>query len=77
MSLQRVRWLAREALARSRNYRHAATLRRHLRTKYGKVLPARLSTLLGEVLLGLQGLAGSPLTLLLVLLFVVAARSGR
>ena len=66
------RWV-REAVALSRNYQHAAILRRRLRTKYGAVIPAGPSRVIGDVLVALDGARWRRLLVLLVL-FMVAAR---
>ena len=71
ISLKRVPPIVRELLALSRNYRHAAILRRHVRTKYGAVVTARPTILIGEALAAMDHVPWRRLTVLAVL--VVAA----
>jgi hypothetical protein len=74
MLVRWVRRMIREAIALSRNYQHAAILRRRLRTKYGAVLPAGPSVAIGDALVALNHARWRRL-LVLIVLFMIAARS--
>ena len=73
MSLHRARSVVRELVALSRNYRHAAILRRHVRTRYGAAPTVRPSTLIGEVLAAAHQTFWKRVAVLTVL-FLVATR---
>ena len=75
MSLQKLRSMTREARALSRNYRHTAALRRYLKRTYGRIVIARPSILIGEVLIALEGAPWCRLSVLAVL-FVAAVYAG-
>ena len=74
MSLHPIRLAVRELRARSRNYKHAAILRRHIRARYGAVAPAHPSILIGEALATLSQVPWTRVAVLLMLV-VLAARS--
>ena len=74
MSLQRVRSLAKEVVALGRNYRHAAIMRRYVRTRYGAVVTARPSILIGEALTALTLASWRRLAVLAALLVVALRR---
>lgn len=60
--------MVREAVALSRNYRHAAILRRQLRTKYGAAVGGSPTVLMGEALTVAQHAPWIRLVVLTVLL---------
>ena len=67
--------VAREAVALSRNYRHAAILRRQLRAKHGAAVTAGHSALLGEALTRLEHAPWVRLALLIALFVLAAVRN--
>jgi hypothetical protein len=73
MWLTGVRAMVREVLALSRNYRHAAILRRHVKAKYGAVVTARPTILVGEALAVRDHVPWKRLAALAVLLVVTVA----
>ena len=73
-SLKRVYAMVREILALSRNYRHAAILRRHLTAKYGAVVSASPTILIGEALVTMDHAPWRRLTILTLLLVVALRR---
>ena len=70
MPLHGFRSVAREVRAVSRNYLHAALLRRHIRARYGAVVTARPSVLIGEVLAVMCEVQWTRVTILAVLIVV-------
>jgi hypothetical protein len=74
LSLRSVRATVREGLALSRNYRHAAKMRRRLRANYGVVVTRRPSTLIGDLLVGVDKIPWRRLTIMAALLVLVARR---
>jgi hypothetical protein len=73
MALQRFRAMVREAVALSRNYRHAAILRQHVRRRYGAQITARPSILIGDALASMDHAPWRRVMILAVLL-VIALR---
>jgi hypothetical protein len=67
--------VAREAVALSRNYRHAAVLRRQLRSTRGVAMTWGPSALLGEALTRMEHAPWIRLTVLIMLFFVAAVRN--
>ena len=72
MSLRPVRTIVRELVALSRNYRHAAVLRRHLRRRYGAAMKPSPGALVGEIALAMNNAPWGRLTILAILF--IAAR---
>ena len=70
MSLRTVRTMARELVALSRNYRHAAVLRRHLRQQYGAVLKPSWGAMIGELAIAMTNAPWRRLAILVTLLIV-------
>ena len=73
MALSSLRSAVRELRARSRNYRHAATLRRYVRDRYGAIVPAHPSILLGEALVILSRVQWSRVAVLIMLVILAHA----
>ena len=71
--VQTGRAIARELVALSRNYRHAAILRRQLRVKYGRVVVGKPSVLIGEVFIAMDRIPWTRLAIGAAVL-VLAAR---
>ena len=66
-----LRWvheITREVVALARNYRHAAVLRRHLRSKYGVRVAVGRDVFVGEVLAAIEHAPWSRLVVLAALL---------
>ena len=74
MSLRTIRSVAREVLARSRNYRHAALLRQQLRRRYCKIVIARPSIVIGYGLVALQRVSWWRVSVLAALFLVAVGR---
>jgi hypothetical protein len=70
MPLQRVRAMVREAVALSRNYRHAVILHQHLRRRYGAHLVTRPSILIGDALASMDHAPWRRLMILAVLVLI-------
>lgn len=66
---------AREALALSRNYRHAANLRRQLRSTHGAAVAIGPTSLVGEALALMEHAPWGRLAILTVLLLIAAVRN--
>ena len=67
-----VRAITREVIALSRNYRHAARLRRHVQAKYGAVIVCRPSVLIGDALIAMENVRWSRLVILAVAIVLAA-----
>ena len=74
MSLYTIRAMASELRAQARNYRYVAMLRRHVRAKYGRVIPVRPSVLIGDVLIAIDRLRWTRVTILLAIMLLAARR---
>lgn len=74
LSFRSARAMIREGLALSRNYRHAATMRRRLRANYGMVVAWRPSALIGDVLVAVDSAPWRRLTVMAAVLVLVARR---
>ena len=72
--LRSVRTMTREAVALSRNYRHAALLRRQLRARCGAVAPARPGILIGEALTAIDHAPWTRMAMFALLLVIAARR---
>ena len=74
MSLYTIRGMARELRAQTRNYRHAAILKRHLRDRYGRIIRVRPTVLIGEALIAIDQVPWARVTILLAIVLLAARK---